>query len=843
MKTIKNLLFVAFAAMTIAACQKEFENPEGGVKNSGKVVNFTASMDDAQTKTTIWYEEGIKDALEEGLEEVTFPTRFMNGDSVMVNGVSSGLAKATGTLLSFSVKGVEPPYYAVSANQVAKVKDGGYVYDPVNHQYNITFGANQKYRLVKSKTNITFDSPADVFAAYSEDETLKFKHLSTFLLITVNNDLSTDKTNIKNIYVSQGDGGNIAGEWYVKYDENNVPCMEPGSLTNDITYACVVRSDKEESNFSPDGVPQGNPMIIGLPAYNYDNGLLVALEDMNGNFSVFKIPATKTQFAEQGGAVIPFNPSFDPVVRETISSAEEWNSFATYVNATSGKGATGTIKLTTSFEAENLKQITNFKGVFDGDGNTITQTNATKPLFGTVSGEIKNLTLAGALNLASESGAPLVNKLASGGRISGCVNRMTVTCRRNAHTYVGGLVSYMESAAIVDCTNEGTLSVEVGVDSKAYNVAVAGIVADVRIPDADADRNVILENCKNIGALTLYPAFTKSVTSTTVNIGMSHCGMGGIAGWVRNSAVYTFTNCDNEGEITLSASKITTEKGNIAKTICVGGILGIAAPCKDGLMMPNDTTLYKVTLTNCDNSGLVYNQGVNYSSRGETNNKVFTGGLAGALAGVQSTHSQVVSCSNTGKVITHDFVSGMEGVTPSTRPNYCCVAGGLVGYGAFLDMDDVTVKCQIGNGKRQMAAWGGVIGFAIKKFSLKNSDVDVSGHFASYPGYDANRAVVAVVPVQDGAKTSNLVPNVADSEISNNTIKCLLHTFLLPSSQDSKGSMKTSDLSNEQYVTTISTAEEITSNLVCGEGFTANSGIIIGDGTTDNNTYIVGTAN
>lgn len=840
MKTMKNLLFVAFAAMTITACQKELVNHEGDAQSPVNKVTFTGSLDDvkSQTKTTIWYEIG--------LEEGKFTTFFMNGDHVMVNGVESGDLTKTdeeehGMTFKYEVVGVEPPYYAVSAKHVAEKTEGEGeeavttpLYDATTHTYDINYSSSQKYRWAKSNTVTSYHSDADIFAAYSLEENICFKHLSTFLAITIDKDNSTEQANIKNVYLRQGDGSNIAGRWYVKFDEENMPYVEPGNLSNYITYGCVI------SSISPAGVPQGKPMIIGVPSYNYQNGLLVTIEDMSGKFASFRIPAAETQFASKGGVIIPFNPPFKPESKRTIKTADDWNEFAAHINATKGNAyqwiGGGAVVLENDIEAERLTQITaDFKYVFDGNGKTITQTKATKPLFSTVSGEIRNLTLKGALDLGETSGAPLVNELAVGGKISKCTNEMSVVCNRKGNTYVSGLVSFMKGGTIENCTNKGTVDVVVLEGTQLFNVAVAGIVADIRITDKGS---VVLTDCLNSATLTLKSEIKSKITATSNTAkGMMLCGLGGIAGWLRNEATYTFTNCDNTGSVIFDASLITQANGGAARTVAVGGLLGLAAPCSDGYMLPDFEKAYNLTLTECDNSGLVNNQGVNYSSRGETYNKVFTGGIAGALAGVEDGHAQVVSCSNTGNVITHDFVSEQEGVTPSARPNYCCVAGGLVGYGAFLDMDYVTVKCQIGNGKRQMAAWGGVVGFAIKKFSLKNSNVDVSGYFASYPGYDANRAVVAVVPVEDGNKTSNLVPSVTDSEISNNTIKCLLRTLTLPNKQDSTGSMKTSDLSSEQYVTTISTAEEIAANLVCGEGFIANTGITIGDG----NSFTVGT--
>ena len=843
MKTIKKLLFVAFAAMTISACQEELENPNGGVQGSDKVVTFTGSLDQIETKTTIWYESDKED---EKIE-----TRFMNGDHIMVNGIESGQidkVNSSGTKISFSVQGVEEgPYYAMTAAQVTtkEVEETSVpVYDATSHAYGVTVAGTQNYRKVNDKKETSHDSGAHILAAYSENESMQFKHMTTFLAITVDAESSEVKDNIKNVFIRQGDGGNIAGSWSLKFDADNEPYMEPSaSLSSAITYNCVVKG------MSDDGVPQGSVMIIGVPSYDYANGLLVTIKSVNDQFAVFKINSTKTQFASQGGVIIPCTFSFSPAkARSQISTAAEWNSFATYLKATSGDGAGNTITLMDDIVADDLIPITNeFKGVFDGNDKTITRNNATKPLFSSVSGEIKDLTLAGKLDLGSASGAPLVSTLEIGGKISGCTNNMSVVCERAGHTYVSGLVSVMEGGTIENCTNNGTVDVTVNVQNGFYNVAVAGIVADVRVPDSDDIRTILLKNCTNstTAALTLYPQLSFSSTSSTDDKGMQLCGFGGIAGWIRNSASYTFTNCDNAGTITLSASKITNSKGNSPRSISVGGILGLAAPCNAGLMRNPSASdypeVYNVRLEECDNTGTIYNYGVNYSSRGETNNKVFTGGIAGSLAGTSGANANVISCSNTGDIITHDYVSGQADVTPSIRPNFCVVAGGLIGYGGYLDMDDVTIRCQIGNGKRQMAAWGGVIGFAIRPFVLKNSDIDVDGYFASYSGYNENRAAVAVVPVKDGGNNSKLVPDVEGSEISNNTIKCQLHTLALSggvSSTAAGGAQYTGDLSSETYSVSISTIEEIQANLVCGEGYTtASTDVTIGD----DNTYTAAT--
>ena len=57
MKTIKNLLFVAFAAMTVAACQKELAD-NSAMNPKGNLVPFSATVNNSyvEAKTAIHYQ-------------------------------------------------------------------------------------------------------------------------------------------------------------------------------------------------------------------------------------------------------------------------------------------------------------------------------------------------------------------------------------------------------------------------------------------------------------------------------------------------------------------------------------------------------------------------------------------------------------------------------------------------------------------------------------------------------------------------------------------------------------------------------------------------------------------
>ena len=831
MKTIKNLILVAFAATSIVACQKEMAD-KNDFAPKGEIVTFSGSVASTQTKTAIHYADGAE----------SFPTLFTSSDVIAVNGVKSkanilndesgeyeykeGVSPTKDQCsISFDVEGVSAPYYAVTGTHFKSVADGGY-----NIQVSGT-GAMQKFRTVAGGEYVSFHSSSDILAAYSETESFEFKHLTTFYAITIDSENSTVKDNIKNIYIRQGDGSNIAGPWVLKFGEDKTPYLEPGKLTAFIGYDC-----------GDAGVAQGTTMIVGLPAYNYEDGLIFTIKDVNGKFASYMVPGAKTNHAADGGKIIPFNPAFKPG-DGVINSAADWNEFAAFVNNTDEKkdweiyrwiGAGGTtIKLGKDIEAEDLDPITvDFTYTLDGNGKTITRTNATKALFSTVSGEVKNLTLAGTLTLTDE-GAPLVNTLADGGKITACTNKMAVTFEAADHAYVGGLVKIMQGGTIEGCTNEGNITVNLDISGDHKNTAVAGIVAQINASTND----VTVKNSLNKGVVTLAPKSSSK--------GMKVCGLGGVVGWVRAGGAISLDDCDNEGEVTLSAANISSVTGMAAYAICAGGIIGIGAPHSTNgyVATPTETNGFEISMSNCDNTGVVYNCGVVYlgvsedgnTTKRQTNKRVFTGGLAGSLLGKAADYASLVSCTNTGEVYTYD----LTGSDASSQPCYSSVTGGFIGFGGYLDMDDCTINCTMGNGKRPVMSYGGVIGCAVRPFKLKNSNVFVTGFYQRISNYQGNRAVVAAVPVLFGtsaSNTMNIAPAIEGSTITDCNIGASVKTS--ESALSTTNGEKTDDCSGSLTITIFDSASKTEDNLVCGQGFTANTGV-----TVTGYTYWTGNSN
>lgn len=821
MKTIKNFMLVAFAATSIVACQKEEAN-HNDIAPKGEVVTFTGSVNSTETKTAIHYADGAE----------SFPTLFTSSDVIAVNGVKSwanilnddsgeyeykeGVAVGNDQQsISFEVKGVTAPYYAVTGTHMKSFADGTY-----GIQVSGT-GAMQKFRTVAGGEYVSFWTSADVLAAYSETESLEFKHMSTFYAITIDSDNSTVKDNIKNIYIRQGDGSNIAGQWTLKFDENHNPFLEPSNLTAFIGYDC-----------GEAGVAQGTTMIVGLPSYNYESGLIITIKDVKGKFASYKVPASKTQHAADGGKIIPFKPAFKPG-DGVINSAADWNEFAAFVNNTNEKkdweiyrwiGAGGnTITLGKDIEAEDLDPITvDFTYTLDGNGKTITRTNAKKALFTSVSGTVKNLTLAGNFEAtASQGDAPFVNTLAPGGTISGCTNKMTVTFEKADHAYVAGIVKMMTGGTIENCINDGTISAKL-INTSDKNVAVAGIVAQVNASGQD----IVIKDCLNKQAVTFAPVVESS------SYGSKVCGVGGVAGWLRAAKSFTLENCDNEGAVTYSSEYITSANGSKAYPICVGGVAGIAAAQNTGgyIEDPSEVGGLAISMTDCDNSGPVYNCGSVYLSSNTTNKKeikkrVFTGGLVGSLTGKSDRYASLVSCTNTGSVTPYD----KTGDGASTQACYTSVVGGLIGFGGYINMDKCTVNCAVGTNKRAVMAWGGVIGTTVEPFSLSNSNVYVTGFFQRIGNYGGNRAIVATVPYLFGTTASNtmsIVPVVSGSTITNCNIGGEVKTNT--STLSTANGEKTDDISSGDWAATLFNSESSTKdNLVCGQGFTANTGVTI----------------
>lgn len=215
-----------------------------------------------------------------------------------------------------------------------------------------------------------------------------------------------------------------------------------------------------------------------------------------------------------------------------------------------------------------------FKGIFDGNGHTISGLNITAPrtnyngLFGYLNGTVKNLAVQGRIAF--------------------------VRTNISSHSYAGGISGYGTEAVITDCTSRVTIDIETNNDSQGSYTEAGGIIGL-------ADQWSQMKNCRNYG--DIHGASRKGVRTDAYS--------GGIAGTISNGAA--ISGCTNEGRI--SAYTLLGESEYF--TICyAGGIAGRAA--------------VNVNVTSCTNSGSIRAESYPQFAT-QLSNSVSAGGIIGTL--------------------------------------------------------------------------------------------------------------------------------------------------------------------------------------------------------------------
>ena len=147
-----------------------------------------------------------------------------------------------------------------------------------------------------------------------------------------------------------------------------------------------------------------------------------------------------------------------------------------------------------------------------------------------------------------------------------------------ASIYLAGITSATVNAVeISDCTNSGALTVGDNITCSSY-IQLNGIATT--ISTRDSNPNSTVTNLKNTGNLSV-GAVTMTATSNSGRI-----YMGGITGTVNAGA---FSQCNNEGDITIGAA-------TLAKEFMIGGITGY-------INYTNAIVDQVISFTDCENKG------------------------------------------------------------------------------------------------------------------------------------------------------------------------------------------------------------------------------------------------
>ncbi|MBP3492233.1 MAG: hypothetical protein J6K47_03140 [Clostridia bacterium] len=457
--------------------------------------------------------------------------------------------------------------------------------------------------------------------------------------------------------------------------------------------------------------------------------------ECNGNLPVV-IGSAYDDKRNIGGYDETFTPGSSATTPYTISTQEEWNDFAysvyggrTYIDAngnrqyvkllvdvTVGSGYSSFANNSNYNFAGDVSKDSNennFRGVFDGNGHTITvsfsgikQDRAS--VFPNASGAIfRNLTIAGTIcSNTATSDTDYAGKWNAGYDVAGfvgkpfgdvyfynCTNRTNVSGLRNA----GGFVGYTEhSVYAVACVNKGDIYTSEGINTNSES-DYSWVKNQLESGDSDYKyANVTFGTGGIIGNSNL--AQTIESCMNTGNISGGH-NVGGIIG--RANGDLTINNCANVGDIlahsgaekyggedTEAARKFTLNYagGIVGKTSkngtinmyasynkgtitawgsIVGGLIGSVGNYifANANLGGSDSTQHKndalAKIFYCYNTGLVQAAGT-YGKTAypwTTGRLEVWGSVAGGIVGSLA-HSEIRYCYNTGEVITHCIIGG-----------------------------------------------------------------------------------------------------------------------------------------------------------------------------------------
>ena len=512
---------------------------------------------------------------------------------------------------------------------------------------------------------------------------------------------------------------------------------------SNVTYAIA---EDAQSWITPSVAPNG---LVDY-SFNFEVAANESEQPRTGQIVFSNEAGNETVTIEQAGA--------EPKVTfHAISDAASLQEFATRVAA--GETALEA-QVTASFDASSLiwVPVENYTGFFDGNGQTIT--GLTQPLFGTLSGTVKNLTLESTINAtaADDLNWGFFAKVVNAGTLEACTAKGSLTYTPSSALadicQIGGLVGNNFGGTITGCTNEATVTMGDSGETHASQVSVGGIVGRTQkneVPEGSELQATQgnISNCTNNGTVICNAKLSENVylggvigfqvekaeaASGCVNNGLVKLGstfatekalhIGGVIGVGKG----TIENCSNGAN-----GVVTTEDGATAGTyICQGGVVG---------RLSSDAGEY---------SGLANAGKINAAAAGAG-----SGSYIGGTVGRCDEGSSISNCTNTGGKLEY------TGVT-STCPVHI---GGIVGQSktgvsSCTNATEIVVGGEYTkNESGKYLSIGGIVGRQAADVELSNNTNTAAVTFSGYAtGYTALGGIVGYCdgPISGGGNSGTI---------------------------------------------------------------------------------------
>ena len=793
-------VFYGLLILLLASCTREVQDE--GVKRDQ--TTLTAGISAVQTKTWLDSEGG----------GAPLKVYWSDGDRILVNGqLSSEVNVALGDKVSaaeFSFRSITAPFRAFyPASAVTEIAEDGTLSIAVPD--------------VQAYNPGTFAPGSALLYGYAgSGDRIELKNLCAAIKV----DLKDAHASVLSSVSLYSPGLPIAGTFSLDAENGKLTPVEgANTLTLDIGDGITLNSE-------------GTNFWFAVPAGYYQQGFQVSFVRADDHRAML------CNWTPTGNVVAGRLYCFEGVnfvaAAKDIETAEEWEEFALAYNGGGDMSKflykDGSVRLGADISADNFTSLKDWTLSFDGQGHSITRTSAEAPLFGSVSGSVSRLTLKGNMTLDGNDSyyGAVAPSLLSGGSITKVVNKMNITLTSGDATVacLAGIVGMMNGGTLSNCSNEGNLTSNIDCTESSRNVQLAGIVGQIR----DLSSNITISECTNSGKLTINPSSQSS--SKFIRYG----AIAGIVAWMRDAShSLTISDCTNSGALVWTNDNVTSAGGGSsnAPAVLAGGILGNAAPIlfENVSAYQNEGQLasitanngFSVTLSGCASSGNIACKAISGIQYKVGYGKVYIAGLAGALVGKADKYATIDNCSFTGTILAWDDTD------PGRTINANCksiVTAGLVGWGGYLSFTGgTTVKATIGSAVRQSVAIAGGIGFAVTPFSFKDCSIWFDGGFSRTANFKNNRAIVAVVPTKNNTSDMDQKGNVEGSSIKDCRVGGDLYISQDTFADTVYGDL-TADTYTARYVHIFNGEDKIASNLVYGQGYTANAGV-----TVENVTY------
>ena len=642
MKKIYTLIPVFALILVAAGCSKEIDNPVRedipGERNDG-IMTVTLSVPESpDTKTTLGSKDGS-----------SYPVLWGDSDVITLNGTAAtsftpgdGNTTAAAT---FKLASISAPY--------------NFLYCGVPDQGNqVSFPSTQHYEAGG------FDPAAmPMYASLaSRSDNVTFSHVAALLKFSFTGDKK-----LSSITLTAADGSkSLSGNFTIGATAG----ILNGSLTPASGGAPLLYSFGGTKQLSDD------PFVfyIAIPAGTYEGGISLDVVDNSSGHMTVKVMDSNATKTIAAGKVREFdNVVYSP---DKVTNLKQINSVATFqefVAAVAGGNKTLNARLVQSSGTLDLSSIAasfepmeDYKGIFDGNGKTIS--GLTKPMFADLMGVVKNLTLNSTISTTADDDlnwgifakrvlpSTAIDDIAG---LQNCTAQGSITWTpsaaiegENINCQLGGLVGNNKGGSISNCANYATVTFADNGGVNDCQPSIGGVIGRTQ-KGGDLKTQGDISNCANYGTVMSSADFGQGVyiggvlgyqvesaesmrgcvnhglvkvTSDFSTTGPLH--IGGVAGIARGSV----EECANASDAT-----VTTEAGNVGTYLCQGGVIG------------------RINNTSATYSGLSNAGNINVAATGAA-----SGAYIGGTVGRCDEGAFIEACTNTGGTIeyTGDAATG-----------------------------------------------------------------------------------------------------------------------------------------------------------------------------------------